>query len=287
MVTRLEKNKKIQRKINQEKSIKYGRTLLKIVLLLGFMFVVCYLNLRYLGTNFIKTKEYMIKDSHIPNSFNGVKILHFSDLLYGSTTNEKDLLYLEEEFQRIKPDLVIFTGDIIDKNYNLDKEELTKLKDFFKNIPYNIGKYAVMGDFDNNTFDLIMKDSEFIVLDNEYKLVYYQENNPIAIIGLNSNNIDLSKINDDINNYYKLTLIHNFDNYNKNIKSNIVFAGHNLNGEIYLPFYKGVFGNNKYNGKYYEMNNTKVFISNGLGSIHRMRLFNHPSINVYRLSTNN
>ena len=283
MVTRLEKNKKIQKKINQEKNINYGRNILKIVLLLGFMFIIVFLHLKYFGTNFIKTHEYMIKDS-IPNSFNGIKILHFSDLLYGSTINEKDLNYLEKEFQRIKPDLVVFTGDIIIKDYNLKKEELSKLKEFFKNIPYNIGKYAVKGDNDNNTFDLIMNDSNFTILDNEYKLVYYEENNPIAIIGLNSNNINLNNIK-DINNYYKITLIHNFDYYNQNIASNIVLAGHNLNGEIYIPYYKGLLGNNKYNGKYYEINNTKIFISNGLGTTKGMRLFNHPSINVYRLST--
>lgn len=284
MVTREEKNKKIRKKLNREKNINYSRNIIKVFLLIGFMFVLVFLNLRYVGTGFIKTKEFIIKDSLIPMSFHGKKILHFSDLLYGSTIFEDDLDYLEKEFQKIKPDIVIFTGDILDKNYNISKESLNKLKDFFNNIPYTIGKYSVKGDFDQSTFDLIMNEADFNILDNEYKLVYYKDNNPISLIGFNSNNISLEKIdNEKINGLYKISLIHNFDYYNQSFNSNLILAGHNLNGEIYIPYYQGLLGNNIYNKSYYEIENSKVYISNGLGSIHKLRMFNHPSINVYRL----
>jgi len=284
MVTREEKNKKIRKKINREKNINYSRNLVKIFLLIGFMFVTIFLTIRYVGTNFIKTKEFIIRDSNIPMSFHGKKILHFSDLLYGSTINNNKLEKLKKEFKRIKPDIVIFTGDIVNKNYSLSKEELEELKIFFKNIPYTIGKYAVKGDLDLTTFDLIMNEANFTILDNEYKLVYHEDNTPISLIGFNSNNINFDKINkEEINNLYKITLIHNYDYYNQSFNSNVVLAGHNLNGEIYIPYYQGLLGNNKYNKSYYEINNSKIFISNGLGSIHKLRMFNHPSINVYRL----
>jgi len=284
MITREEKNKKIRRKINQEKSINYSKSFIKIFILIGFIFVTIYLNVRYIGTSFIKTKEYMITDSTIPLAFHGVKIMHFSDLLYGSTINEDDLKDLSKEFNKIKPDIVIFTGDIIDKGYNLSKEELEYIQDFFNNIPYTIGKYAVKGDYDTPTFDLIMNESKFNILDNEEKLIYYQKNTPILLTGFNSNNIELEKLkNDKTENIYKISLIHNYDHYPENYNSNLVFAGHNLNGEIYIPFYQGLLGDNKYGKSYYELNNIKIYISNGLGSIHKMRAFNHPSINVYRL----
>ncbi len=284
MVTREEKNKKIRKKINHEKNANLRKNTIKIVLLLGIMFVLIFLNLRYFGTSFIKTKEYLIKDNLIPTSFHGIKIVHFSDLLYGSTIFEDELDYLDKEFQKIKPDMVIFTGDIIDNNYNLSKDELTRLKEFFKKIPYTIGKYTVKGDYDLTTFDLIMNEADFTILDNEYKLVYYEENTPIALIGFNSNNINLEKINNqEINDLYKISLIHNYDYYSRDFQSNLVLAGHNLKGEIYLPYAKGLLGNNEYNDSYYEIDNSKVYISNGLGSIHKLRMFNHPSINVYRL----
>ena len=284
MVTREEKNKKIRKEINHEKSLNRSRTLLKICLLIGFMFITIYLTIRFLGTSFIKTNEYMIKDNLIPNSFHGVKILHFSDLLYGSTIFETDLKYLENEFSKINPDIVVFTGDILNQGYQLSKEELNRLTDFFQKIPFTIGKYAVKGDLDTESFNLIMKDANFNVLNNEAKLIYYKENTPIALIGFNSNDFSKENINsEEINNLYKISLVHNFDYYNQSLHSNLVLAGHNLNGEIYIPFYKGLLGNNRYNGSYYEINNSKIYISNGLGSIRKMRMFNHPSVNVYRL----
>ena len=91
MVTREQKNKKIRKKINKEKNINYSKTIFKIFILIIFMTTTIFLNLRFFGTNFIKTKEYMIKDSQIPKTFHGIKILHFSDLLYGSTINLNDL----------------------------------------------------------------------------------------------------------------------------------------------------------------------------------------------------
>lgn len=284
MVTREEKNKEIRKEIKREKNINYSRNFFKIFLLVSFIFITLFLSLRYVGTSFIKTKEFIIRDNTIPLSFHGKKILHFTDLLYGSTITDTNLKKLTKEFQLIKPDIVIFTGDIIDKNYSLSKEKLDMLKNFFKEIPYTIGKYAVKGDYDLATFDLIMDESNFTILDNEYKLVYYKDNTPISLIGFNSNNISLEKIdNEKINGIYKISLIHNFDYYNQSFNSNLILAGHNLNGEIYIPFYQGLLGNNKYNKSYYEINNSKVYISNGLGSIHKMRMFNHPSINVYRL----
>lgn len=284
MITREEKNKVIQKEITKEKNINNSKIALKIVLFIGTIFVILYLSLRFFGTNFIKTKEYMLKNTDIPTSFHGMKILHFSDLLYGSTINQKDLNYLTSEFKKIKPDIVIFTGDIIADNYNLSKKELENITKFFQDIPYTIGKFAVKGDFDTSTFDLIMNESEFKVLDNEYKLIYYKENTPIALIGFNSNDINYTNINnDEINSLYKISFIHDYDKFDQNFYTNVVFAGHNLNGELYIPFYEGLLGKSKYNKSYYEINTSRVYISNGLGSIHNMRMFNHPSINVYRL----
>ena len=57
METREEKNKKIRKKINHEKNINYSRNAIKIILLLGCMFILVFLSLRYFGTSFIKTKE--------------------------------------------------------------------------------------------------------------------------------------------------------------------------------------------------------------------------------------
>lgn len=282
MTTRTEKNKNIQKKIDYEKKVKYSKVIIKIFFLLIIIFFSIFLIIRYYSTSFIKTNEYIVKDSSLPLSFHGIKILHFSDLLYGSTIFTDDLNDLLDEFKRINPDIVIFTGDILDENYKLAKEEINDIINFFQNIPYNIGKYAVMGDLDNTTFDLIMEKSQFNVLENASQLIYYHDNTPIALLGFNSSTNNVIKT-DKLDNLYKISIIHNFDYYNLSLDSNLILAGHNLNGELYIPYFGGILGNNKYNKRNYTINNMPVYISNGLGSPHKLRMFNHPSINVYRL----
>ena len=62
----------------------------------------------------IKVKEYKIINNNIGN-FYGLKIVHVTDLHYGMT-NEKKLKKLVKEINLTKPDIVLFTGDLVDKN---------------------------------------------------------------------------------------------------------------------------------------------------------------------------
>lgn len=284
MISRSERNKKVVKEINREKTLKRSKIMLTITGIICLVFISFYLYVRYIGTSFIKTNEYIVRNTNIPASFHGTKILHLSDLLYGSTIDTTDLEKLENEISIIKPDIIIFTGDLIFNKFNIMQEDIDVITNFLNNIEAKLGKYAIYGDMDNNTFNLIMNNTDFVILNNENTLIYNKENTPISLTGLNIN--DLKTLNID-NNYFKISLIHNYDFYNNfQVNSNLVLAGHNLNGEIRFPFTKGLLGNNYYNDRYYYLNNTEIHISNGLGSIHKMRLFNHPSINVYRLYNN-
>lgn len=285
MISRSEKNKKVVQEINREKTIKMSKVLLVITLIISLMVVLLYLYVRFIGTGFIETHEFVIKDNRIPASMHGVKILHFSDLLYGSTIDKDDLVYLKNEMELINPQIIVFTGDIVYEDYTLNNDEINYLQDFFNEIEADLGKYAIYGDMDNSNFTSIINKTDFVILNNEQVLVYNKENTPISLIGLNVN--EINHIDSLDNNYFTIGLIHNYDDYDKfMLKSDVILAGHNLGGEIRLPFTNGLLGDNHYNDKYYDVNGSKVHISNGLGSIHKMRFFNHPSINVYRLYNN-
>jgi len=285
MISRSEKNKKVVQEINKEKTIKMSKILLVITLIISLIVVLLYLYVRFIGTSLIETHEFVIRDNRIPASMHGVKILHLSDLLYGSTIDKNDLDFLQEEIELINPQIIVFTGDIVDENYSLSNDEINYLQDFFNEIKTDLGKYAIYGDMDNSNFNSIMNKTDFVILNNKHVLVYNKENTPINLIGLNVN--EINNIEDLNNDYFTIGLIHNYDNYNKfMVNSDVILAGHNLGGEIRLPFTSGLLGDNQYDDNYYEINGTKVHISNGLGSIHKMRFFNHPSINVYRLYNN-
>lgn len=280
MMTREEKNKDIVNEIKREEAIKISKRLLKYLAIVIFIFGTIFLYMYFIGTKGLKTKEYIIKNSNIPSSFHGVKILHFSDLLYGKTITNGELTKIQDEIKLINPNIVVFTGNIIDKEYQVDENEIKSINTFFKEIPYTIGKYAVKGDQDNSSFDLIMEDTDFTILNNELLEIYNKKNESINIIGININE---DKSINNTSDKYTISIIHDFDQYQKyQVKSNLVLAGHNLGGEIRIfgiPF----LGNSKYNDSYYEENNSIIYISSGLGSINHVRLFNKPSINVYRL----
>ena len=70
----------------------------------------------------------------------------------------------------------------------------------------------------------------------------------------------------------------------------MILAGHSLNGQIVLPLIGPLIkkdGAKKYISSYYEINNTLLYVSGGIGnSNYEFRLLNHPSINFFRIRIN-
>ena len=196
-----------------------------------------------------------------------------------------------------KPDIVVFTGDLIHKNYNLESKEQEKLINKLKSIKTSLGKYAILGDEDNESIATIFNQSNFTILRNEYELIYNQTNNPILLIGLSSSkkNIDIEKgyqyfkETNHNSNIYTITLLHEPDTVDDIIyQTDLFLAGHSHNGNIRIPFIKyspfKVEGARKYDQDVYEKNNYKLYISSGLGTKEGIRLFCRPSINFFRLT---
>ena len=85
------------------------RFFLIIILILSLLIIYA----RYGG---LITKEYQIETT-IDDSFDGLKIVHFSDLHYLRITNKETTQSIIEEINLLNPDIVVFTGDLIDKDY--------------------------------------------------------------------------------------------------------------------------------------------------------------------------
>ena len=283
MITRTEKNKKIQDKIIKEENKK---RFIKISKLLGIMLSIILIILcigMFIGAKIVIVKEYRIEKNNIPSSFHGIKIVQISDLLYNSF-NKKDLEKLEKQINEIEPDILIFTGDIKRKDIKLTKEDIEILENFFKNINSSIKKYAINGDLDDDSFNLIIENSNFILLNNEIDSVFYKDPTPIDIIGFNTNNLDFEKIKSE---RFSICLLHNPDEIDtilEHVNCNIAFSGDTLGGEIKL-FGEPVLDNHKYKNNYYKIKDTDFYISNGIGNESNIRFFNHPSISLYRLVT--
>lgn len=257
---------------------------------------------RYVGTKGLIVKEYRIADEKIPYNFSGVKIVHFSDLLYKSTVNLDDVKNMVERINELKPDLVFFTGGLLSKGKSLTDEETQELSGVLKEIDYTIGKFAVKGDEDGDEFTIVMTDSDFIVLNNSGTFVYNKALTPIYVAGLASSisdaiNLDTAfeLVDSDTNKdaYFKILLMHEGDSATSVLKSrddvDLILAGNSLNGSIVLPFYGGLFesrGSTKYKKPFYEVNDTLIYVSSGLGTKDVSYRFNNkPSFNFYRLKS--
>lgn len=296
----MEEKKEIEKetKTNNNFNRKFINTLI-------FIMIICIgliMYSRYVGTKGLIVKEYRIADEKIPYNFSGIKIVHFSDLLYKSTVNIDDIKNMVERINELKPDLVFFTGGLLSKGKSLTDEETQELSSVLKEIDYTIGKFAVKGDEDGDEFTIVMTDSDFIVLNNSGTFVYNKALTPIYVAGLASSisdaiNLDTAfeVVDSDTNKdaYFKILLMHEGDSATSVLKSrddvDLILAGNSLNGSIVLPFYGGLFesrGSTKYKKPFYEVNDTLIYVSSGLGTKDVSYRFNNkPSFNFYRLKS--
>lgn len=264
------------------------KSLIKI-LILGSIIILFYA--RFIGTNGLIVNEYGITDSNLPASFNGLKIVHLSDIHYGTTINNKKLNKIVEEVNNIKPDIIVFTGDLYDESLYLNDEVKNELINTLKKLNASMGKYAVIGNHDycNNLYEEIITNSDFIYLKNDSKIIYNKDNEAVEIIGFDDAIKGNVNYNINLSNNYKIALMHEPDEIDKitSLNINLVLAGHSHGGQIRIPIIGSLYtpnGAKKYTDEYYNVSNTNMYISYGLGtSILKLRFFTKPSINLYRL----
>ena len=149
MVTREEKNKEIQNEIEEEKSREKRKKIVKTFFKITIIIIVCFFSLyfyaKYEPTIGLIVKETRITNQKIPDSFNGSKIIQFTDIDYGNNIFQDELDNLVKVINERKPDIVIFTGNLIDNNYNLSTKEKEKIITSLKKINASTSKYAVYG----------------------------------------------------------------------------------------------------------------------------------------------
>ena len=269
------------------------------------IFIIIFLTIiyaRYVGTLGFDTKEYTIKDNNIPEGFDGIKIVHFSDLHYNRAININKVSKIVDEINLINPDIVVFTGDLIDRDVTLSDKDFNDLTNILSKINSKYGKYAIMGnhdiDYDIDKVINIYKSSNFKYLDNDYDIIYNKKNEEIFIGGLNSvthNKDDINKMmsyfKDNDDSMYKIILVHEPDISDKIVKDysvNLILAGHSHNGQVRFPIIGPIYTpphSKKYYDNYYDINGTNLYISSGIGvSTANYRLWNRPSINFYRIN---
>ena len=289
----------------------------KLLVILGIfilLFILIFTYSYFLGTKGLVVKEIKITNQKLPNNFHGFKIAHISDIHYGRTVDRDKLKKIVEKINVLKPDIVLLTGDLLDRDTELSDNQIKELTNNLKNIDATIDKYAISGNHDYDygieSWFSIIENSNFINLNDNYELIYNNGVIPIVINGMSSNlhgeltikeklkplnnllsDSDIKDI-DRIKPIYNIMMMHEPDYINDFdiSKFNLILAGHSHNGQVRVPFIGALIkpvGAKEYYDEHYKLENTDLYISSGLGtSTLDVRLFNKPSFNFYRLSNN-
>ncbi len=273
-----------------------------------FFIITTIIILILLYSRFIETKKLEVKEYRIVNenfaSIHGYKIAHVSDIHYGKTTNKKELEALVKKINLTKPDILFFTGDLIDKDTNLTEEMIEEIEDCLSKLNVSIKKYSIEGEDDSkfSSYGFIMENANFISLDDTYEKLYINQTEYLLLAGMKSakEDSDFDSKTKEVNEYlknlkeeekplYSIFLLHEPDFIeNINIDDfNLVLAGHSHGGQIRLPIIGGMiypkYATN-YNQTYQKIGSTDFYITSGIGTTtYSFRLFNPPSFHLYRL----
>ena len=283
----------------KEKHFSFLKLFLIIILIIGLIVAYGFL----IEPKLITVKEQKITINNLPDNFDGFKIVHISDIHYGRLFDEESLKKLVKSINEQKPDIVVLTGDLIDKDTHMTTNMANKISKYLNNISTTTGKYAINGNNDLN-FDEwynIITNGGFRDLNNTYDTIYKDGYQSIFISGASTIKDKLS-INDKLktsvdylNSFqkdgpvYKILLLHEPDAIDDLTVNpfDLILAGHSHAGQIRLPIIGPVYlpdGAKKYYENHYKIENADLYISNGLGvSNFNFRLFSVPSYTLYRL----
>ncbi len=282
-----------------------------ILILLIFVFIAAIISYsRYIATSKIEVREIKVVNQNLPSDYHGFKIVQLSDIHYNTTIYKDELNKIVQKVNKMKPDIVVLTGDLFDKNTEYQEQDFVDISELLMKIEASVGKYAITGNHDVKftEWETVIKNSGFTNLNDTYELIYKDSYDPILIAGVSSNLNDTKNINDKMkptidymnsikqsvegSYQYAILLLHEPD-YIRDTdyeKFDLALAGHSHHGQIRLPIIGTIItpkGAKEYYNEHYNIDGTELYISNGLGtSSYPYRLFNRPSIYLYRLENN-
>ncbi len=248
------------------------------------------------GNLSLEVTKYTVSSQKLPESFDGFRIVQISDL--HNAEFGKGNRRLIEEIQKLRPDIIVLTGDLIDsRRTNVDISVA-----FVKAAAQIAPTYYVPGNHEHRLSALpsiynrlsgagaelltektvlIQKGEQSIRLAGIADYSFYTEEGYPKV---------LNKLipNDGI---YTVLLSHRPKQFDIYVDSgaDLVLVGHTHGGQFRLPFLGGIFSFDegffpKYDGGVHTDGNTTMVISRGLGqSIIPLRICNRPEIVVITL----
>ncbi len=270
----------------------YNFLMKKKLLIIVIILVLLIGNTIYINQSNINVRFETLSSPKIPTSLDEKTILFFSDIYYVSDYQENILNEALDLVNRIRPDIVIFGGNLIKDYHNnpINDEEIEYITQLFKEIEAPLGKFAILGHDDKSSnenlelYERIMFNANFEVISNESINLSNNSNNGITLTFVDNIDVDYSFNS----NNYNLVISSNPNYINKlaDHKVEYIITGATLGGEIYIPLITDITNNDfdYINGKR-TINESVLDISSGIGNLnHNFRLFTNREIVLYTLN---
>ncbi len=241
------------------------------------------------------------KVSHqlIPPGFSGLRIVQFSDTHVGFHYTLSDLKKAIKKINALEPDILIFSGDLIDDPEGFsDAEELTEILGTLDAV---YGKFAVYGNHDHggygsDMYKEIVTRAGFELLLNEARKISLDHQEHIYIAGIDDSMLGKPDIAAAVSsipeNAYTILISHAPDLADSAAPLPIHFqiSGHTHGGQVQIPFFGPLVTpphGEKYTEGLYHIgeNKMELYVNRGLGTTRLpFRFFCKPEITVYTLS---
>ncbi|HZJ76063.1 MAG TPA: metallophosphoesterase [Oscillospiraceae bacterium] len=289
-------------KLQTIKTIPVKTIPLLIFIGMGIIIFLAYQN------NALGITNYSYENSKLPKSFHGYKIAQVSDL-----HNKNYHGRLIEKIKKVNPDIIVITGDLIDRRNTKIDTAINFVRQAAKIAPvyYVSGNHEQLsGKYDELKKELRKPDVQ--IVDNYYTTLKHNRDE-IGLMGIadpateqnrrtyfrrNSSRRNSSQYAEDnlkklfnynhINTDFNILLSHRPEPFSvyKDMNIDLVFSGHAHGGQIRIPFIGSLFAPSqgffpKYTEGIYSEGNTSMVVSRGLGnSIFPFRIFNRPELVV-------
>lgn len=274
-------------------------------MLIFFATIISLIFFFYFQNNWIETTDISISTDRVPASFDGYKILQLSDLHSKSYGQDQDAIV--QKVSEVNPDLIVFTGDLVDsKKYNKETS-LTLMKELIQIAPVYFvtgnhewwsGKFSSL---EKNLLDIGVKvmrnTADSITIGNDSIQIIGIDDPALARDGIDERSITVEAIINAMEGVeeggFNILLSHRpelFSLYSE-YSFDVVLSGHAHGGQFRIPFVGGLIAPNqglfpKFTAGKHISENTAMIVNRGLGnSIIPLRIFNRPEIVVLTLNT--
>ncbi|MGE6631184.1 metallophosphoesterase [Bacillus sp. NPDC077027] len=252
---------------------------------------------RYIEPHTFESVYLTIKDSQLPKAFHNFKIAQFSDIHLSDSFTEKDIRKVIEQINAENPDIIVFTGDLVDFQSSINEHD--KAKAYLKDLQARHAKIAICGNHDYGSFGIDLYEETMMACG----FTLYK--NAVFHLEIDKERIQIATLDDlmmSVPNYelikrevspslFTMLLVHEPDAALelKQVPINLQLSGHTHGGQVQLPFYGPIltapFGVTYIEGLY-KMENKRIYVNRGLGTTRLpLRFLAKPELTFFTLKS--